>query len=123
MLATRINIGLRHFLPAYVFMLLLASRSLWKPGRGTTITAWAALAVAALHVLAYHPDYLSYLNLPRDRAYLSISDSNIDWGQSLKQVRAWIDRNAPPGRPVPGYWQEGPSISLTAQGPSPLPAE
>jgi hypothetical protein len=100
MLLTRINIGMRHFLPAYVFMLLMAGRALRDGGRGMSLAAWGALAIAALHVAAFHPDYLSYVNFPRDRVHLSISDSNLDWGQGLKQVRAWIDRRPPDGRPI-----------------------
>ena len=100
MLTTRINIGMRHFLPAYVFMLLLAGRSLRDERKGVKIAAWGALLIAALHVVSFHPNYVSYLNLPRDRVYLSISDSNLDWGQSLKQVRDWIDRRPQTGRPV-----------------------
>jgi hypothetical protein len=100
MLATRINIGLRHFLPAYVFILLLACRCVAGESRIPSRIAWPALALAALHVLSFHPDYISYINFPRDRPYLAISDSNVDWGQSLKQVRAWIDRNPQPGREI-----------------------
>jgi hypothetical protein len=100
MLATRINIGMRHFLPAYVFMLMLAGRSLRDERKGVAIAAWGALLVAALHAASFHPNYLSYVNWPRDRVYLSISDSNLDWGQSLKQVRDWIDRRPQTGRPV-----------------------
>jgi len=102
MLGTRINIGLRHFLPAYGFILLLGARSvaagIWTWARPA---AWTALGAAALHVLSFHPDYLSYLNLPRDRVWLDISDSNLDWGQGLKQARDWIDRHPQPrGRPI-----------------------
>jgi hypothetical protein len=100
MLTTRINTGMRHFLPAYVFMLLLAGRSLRDERKGVKVAAWGALLIAALHVVSFHPNYVSYLNMPRDRVYLSISDSNLDWGQSLKQVRDWIDRRPQSGRPV-----------------------
>jgi hypothetical protein len=32
---------------------------------------------------------------------MDISDSNVDWGQGLKQARDWIDRHPqPPGRPI-----------------------
>jgi len=102
MLMTRINIGLRHFLPAYVFILLLGTRSIAAGTRPwMRRIAWPALGAAALHVASWHPDYLSYLNLPRERAWLDISDSNLDWGQGLKQARDWIDRHPqPPGRPI-----------------------
>lgn len=91
MMNSKINIGFRHFLPAYVFLLMLASRCLAARGRGWSIVAWTALAAAGLHVSTYHPDYLCYVNFPRHKPYLAVNDSNVDWGQSLKQVRAWID--------------------------------
>ena len=97
-----INIGLRHFLPTYVFMLLLATRSLYaaKPP-GAAWLVWGGVVLAAVHGATYHPDYLSYLNLPRERPWMAISDSNLDWGQGLKQARAWLERRGiPPERPV-----------------------
>jgi hypothetical protein len=102
MLLTRINIGLRHFLPAYVFILLLGARSVVPETRRLLrFAAWAALGGAALHVASWHPDYIAYLNLPRQRAWLDISDSNLDWGQGLKQAREWIGRHPQPeGRPI-----------------------
>ncbi len=105
----QMNIGWRHFLPAYLPMLVLATRCL-APGRPSASPprrsvvpslAWVCVAAAAIHVHAYHPDYLSYVNLPRRDAHLAISDSNIDWGQALKQARAWLEANPPPpGRTV-----------------------
>ncbi len=107
MMTSRVNIGFRHFLPAWIFALLLASRCLARGDgdspapRWVAPAAWGGLAAAALHVASFHPDYLSYINFPRDRPYLAISDSNLDWGQGLKQVRAWLDAHPqPPDRPV-----------------------
>ncbi len=91
MLTSKINIGWRHFLPAYLFMLMLATRVVLADGRIWRVAAWCAVAIAAGHVLSYHPDYLSYINCPRHKPYLQISDSNIDWGQGLKAARRWID--------------------------------
>ena len=89
MMHATFNIGWRHFLPAYFFWMVLATRALVGPRRWI-IAAWCAIGVAALHAATYQPDYISYLNWPRPNAYKQISDSNIDWGQGLKQVRAWI---------------------------------
>ena len=100
MLNSNINIGFRHFLPAYAFMLMLASRSVVRGGGAWSVLAWAGVAAAGIHALAYHPDYLCYINTPVSKPYLAISDSNVDWGQSLKQVRAWLDARAPETRTV-----------------------
>jgi hypothetical protein len=90
-LNSRVNLGFRHFLPAYAFMLLLGSRCVVGPGRAWFALAWAGVAAAGIHGLSYHPDYLCYINSPRSKPYLAISDCNVDWGQALKQVRAWLD--------------------------------
>jgi hypothetical protein len=100
MMKTRINIGFRHFLTPYAFMLALSARCLARPVAWVTAAAWAAVVAAGLHAATFHPDYLCYINAPRHKPYLAISDSNVDWGQSLKQVRRWIDDRAPDGRPI-----------------------
>jgi hypothetical protein len=116
------HIGWRHFLPAYLPILMLSARCVAvRPiaaaarQRVLSWAAWVGIVVAAVHVHAWHPNYLSYVNWPRDRAYLAISDSNVDWGQGLKQVRRWLDENAQAvaGRPVwLGYFgnREGRSV-------------
>jgi hypothetical protein len=95
-----INIGFRHFLPAYVPLLMLSARCVtlrWRPGQWL---AWVGVAAAGVHSLLWHPDYIAYVNFPRDKPYLAISDSNIDWGQSLKQARRWLDEHPQDGRTV-----------------------
>jgi 4-amino-4-deoxy-L-arabinose transferase-like glycosyltransferase len=110
-----INIGFRHALPAYGMLLLLASRcaaaATREPHAATETTrrtaraplafAWASVMIAAVHVASYHPDYLSYINAPWKRPWLAISDSNLDWGQTLKQLDRWLERHPqPPDRPI-----------------------
>ncbi|MGA2442214.1 MAG: hypothetical protein ABSH08_14775 [Tepidisphaeraceae bacterium] len=95
-----IDIGFRHFLPAEIFLLMLCSRVLAEPGRIRPIVAWLAVAAGAIDVAAWTPDYLSYVNFPRQSAYLDISDSNVDWGQGTKQVRRWIEARPADGRSI-----------------------
>ncbi len=98
MITSNINIGWRHFLPCYVFMLLLASRVLLLRATAWRIGMGCSVLIAAVHVGSYHPDYFCYINFPRYKPYLQISDSNVDWGQGLKAAREWIV--AHPGRKV-----------------------
>jgi hypothetical protein len=130
MMNSRVNIGYRHFLAPYLFAIALASRCLVPPGLVRTALAWCALGAAALHAAAFHPDYLGYINLPRHKPYLAISDSNVDWGQTLKQARAWLDAHPQPGRTVwlryfgavPGgirYYLGGRVASLGDDDPAP----
>jgi hypothetical protein len=104
MMNSRVNIGFRHFLPAVVFALALASRCLVARQVGLTISAWLAVTAAGLHAWSFHPDFLSYINYPRREPYYDISDSNVDWGQGQKQIRQWLDSNPHPGRIV---WLRG----------------
>jgi Dolichyl-phosphate-mannose-protein mannosyltransferase len=92
-LGSKVNLGFRHFLPAYAFMLMLGGRCVAGSGRGWSTLAWAGVAVAGLHVMTYYPDYLCYINAPWPKPHLAISDCNVDWGQALKQVRVWLDAN------------------------------
>lgn len=103
MLSQNINIGWRHFLPAYVFLMLLATRLV----AAGTVLAWRTFAAAALlftavDVSRWYPDYIPYINWPRRDVHLAISDSNVDWGQGLKQVERWLEQNEAfvAGRPV-----------------------
>lgn len=100
LMKSKVNIGFRHFLPAYLFFLVMASRCLAAWSWRWSLAAWSAVAVAGLHVATFTPDYLAYINYPRHKPHLAISDSNIDWGQSLKQVREWVDSRPPDGRPI-----------------------
>jgi len=96
-----INIGFRHFLPAYLFVLMLSARIIAIIGIPGAVKAmaWIGLAAGAVHAASFHPDYLGYINWPRDKVWLRIGDSNLDWGQSLKEVKAWLEAH-PQNRPV-----------------------
>jgi hypothetical protein len=95
-----VDIGFRHFLPAEMFLLMLASRCVARPVTLANLLAWVALAVAAVEVAARSPNYMSYINFPRQDIWLQISDSNLDWGQGRKMLRRWIDGLPDDGRPL-----------------------
>jgi hypothetical protein len=100
LMSSNLNIGFRHFLPAYVFVLMLASRCVADGRTWSTIVAWLGVAAAAIHVVSYHPDNLSYLNFPRDHWWMRITESNVDWGQSLRKAARWIDEHPQAGKPI-----------------------
>ena len=101
-MATRLNIGLRHLLPIYPLLLLLvaaAAKALLDRGRAGTIVLAAALAVGAVEFGRNYPDNLAFFNAfvggpARGSEYLV--DSNLDWGQDLKPLKAWMDANHVP---------------------------
>jgi hypothetical protein len=84
---SRFDIGDRHVLPIYPFLLLLAAK-VWERARERRSLA-AIIIVAVLLQCAdtfrYAPDYLSYFNIfvPPSRSFQLLTDSNLDWGQGL----------------------------------------
>jgi hypothetical protein len=93
-----IHNGFRYLLPVYPLLLVGLGRCA-EPGRAVRRVR-SAVAVAAAWVVGgslwIWPDYLAYANEliggPRN-AYRWLSDSNLDWGQDLKQLKAWMERH------------------------------
>jgi len=104
-MARSLNIGHRHLLPILPFLFVAAARAvvwLWRrPGPARAVAgrrafAGALLAGYAASVLAVHPHYLAYFNELAGgpaRGYHLLVDSNLDWGQDLKGLKAYMDRN------------------------------
>lgn len=107
------NLGIRYLTPALPFACLLAGLALQELFRKT---AWGRYLAAALclwivvEAMAIYPDHLSYFNesacllespgkIGLDGGSrcgpLWLEDSNVDWGQGLKQLRAWQTAYAP----------------------------
>ena len=93
-LPSGINIGLRHVLPIYGFVAILAGAGaaalLQAPRRRWIGAAAAAVLLGWLAVdsVAAHPDYLAYFNeAARGRADRVLVDSDLDWGQDVKRLR------------------------------------
>jgi 4-amino-4-deoxy-L-arabinose transferase-like glycosyltransferase len=100
-LTVRLNIGHRHLLPIYPFLFVAAGRAaaaLWTGAR-PRLTRVAVAGLSAWYVLGtahVHPHYLAYFNELAGGAsggYRYLVDSNLDWGQSLKQLKAWVEEN------------------------------
>lgn len=96
-MASRVASGERHLLPAYPFVLLLASatweyvRSKAPRKRALSTLLLVSLAINAVDVLRYAPDYLSYFNplvSPRE-SYRLLSFSDLDWGQGLLALKRY----------------------------------
>jgi hypothetical protein len=113
------NLGVRYLIPAMPFAYLLggiglarwlASGRAWTRYAAMALCLWVAIAAAGIY-----PDHLSYFNemaclleKPGQIGWdggsrcgpLWLDDSNVDWGQGLKQLRSWTNRHAdlPPVR-------------------------
>jgi hypothetical protein len=99
-LTSRLQIGHRHLLPLYPFLFLAAGRAIGllalRPARAKAgaLALGALCAWYAAGTLRLHPHYLAYFNElaggPRG-GYRYLVDSNLDWGQDLPSLKAWMD--------------------------------
>lgn len=91
------QVGLRHILPIYPFAMLIAAAAAKELiGRPVGRVALAALAMLWLTTVAnVYPNTLTFFNRsvggPRN-GYKHLVDSNLDWGQGLKLLKRWMDR-------------------------------
>jgi hypothetical protein len=94
----KVNIGLRHILPVYPFLFVLASRlatvKLHRPWFKYLVIG-APLVFTAISSLRIAPHQLAYFNElvgGADQGYRYLGDSNLDWGQDLKGVKAYMEK-------------------------------
>jgi hypothetical protein len=90
-LISHINIGVRHVLPLYPFLLLYAAAAgawLAKHRWGYALIPVLFLVQAA-DTMRYTPDDLAYFTpfVSPNRTWTLLSDSNTDWGQGLYALR------------------------------------
>jgi hypothetical protein len=100
-----INIGVRHLLPIYPPLFILAGCL------GTGLANHRLRAAAVGGLLAWHvaesvlaaPYYIAYFNElgggPAN-GYRHLADSSVDWGQDLPGLKAWLLAGTRPGEPV-----------------------
>jgi hypothetical protein len=93
------NHHLRYVLPLFPFVLLGASKlayflsfHYWKAGSLVLVLVlWSLVSTVAIH-----PHYLSYFNEAAggpDKGHNHLIDSNIDWGQDVLFLKAWLDQH------------------------------
>ncbi len=91
---SKTQIGHRHILPVYPILIFYSS-SLVK--NKTNFFIYSIFVVLYILVsLKSHPFYLSYFNEligGNKNGWKYFSDSNIDWGQGLKQLSLWLKKN------------------------------
>jgi hypothetical protein len=97
---SRLNIGYRHLLPIlpllYIFAARLFSRCsrLRCPpivrGAGILLAAW--LMVGTLKIWPFHLAFFNELVGGPDQGYRYLVDSNTDWGQALKALHTYLER-------------------------------
>lgn len=99
---SKIQIGYRHMLPVYPFLVILgSSAAAWawqKSARGRALclalAVWLAVTVARVH--PHHLAYFNELAGGPQRGYQLLVDSNLDWGQGLKELGIELRRRGSP---------------------------
>jgi 4-amino-4-deoxy-L-arabinose transferase-like glycosyltransferase len=111
-LTSGLDIGVRHILPVYPFAIAIAAAGACSLARRMP-KAWIAivamLVFGGVDSARTFPNYISFSNElwgGTNNTYKVLSDSNVDWGQNLKQIRTYIAQNhvgecwiAAPGTP------------------------
>jgi len=99
-MSSTINIGHRYLLPIYPYLYVLASRIAgpWPKVKNTRIPLYVSVlsVLAALPgSLLIHPHYISYFNelVGPSNGYKYLTNSNLDWGQDLLQLKDYLDKH------------------------------
>jgi hypothetical protein len=92
-IASGINLGVRHLLPVYPFLCVLIAASLWS---GHRIALAVVTALVMIESCAVFPYYLAFFNAASggpSQGPRYLVDSNIDWGQDLPRLKAYLDQH------------------------------
>jgi 4-amino-4-deoxy-L-arabinose transferase-like glycosyltransferase len=87
------SIGLRYVLPIYPFVFVLAAGAVVQLRKATYIVIVPLVWYVAAAATAW-PHYLAYFNElggGSANGYRNLVDSNLDWGQDLKGLKAFMD--------------------------------
>ena len=100
-MTSKLNSGIRYFLPILPLLIIFASAGSWGlvcDRRRAMLALGALLVLHSASSLHAHPNYLSYANEawggPAE-VYKYLPDSDVDWGQAQKMARAYIDKTHP----------------------------
>jgi hypothetical protein len=112
----RINMGLRHVLPIYPFLFVVAGGAVKLPLRRRWLavaalgTPVAATAVSALRIAPHQLAYFNELAGGPEEGYRCLAECNLDWGQELKGLRAYLEREGLPSIYL-AYWDNAPAAA------------
>ncbi len=99
-LASKVNAGLRHILPIFPPLFILAgamiARIMKQQRKMMKVATVVLLMALPILVLKTYPDYLAYFNEviggPRN-GWKYLSDSNLDWGEELPRLASFVREN------------------------------
>ncbi|HEV7298915.1 MAG TPA: hypothetical protein VGN72_06075 [Tepidisphaeraceae bacterium] len=99
-MTTSLNLGIRHMLPVYPLLYVaiacgVAQLVQWNWKAINLLLTGLVVVLVAESALAW-PNYIPFFNAPSGGArggMKLLSDSNLDWGQDLKLLAEWQQRN------------------------------
>lgn len=113
-LGSKVSYGIRYLLPIVPLACIYSGRLVpWVRTRGRAVraVALALLLIYPASALLATPDTIAYFNpLALGGGDRYLLDSNLDWGQGLKRLRAFLDRERLPGIPLAYFGHVDPSI-------------
>jgi hypothetical protein len=98
-IASGVNFGVRHILPVFPFLIVLAAAGAWNLAQQRRSHAVGVACLMLFHIVSSvraFPDYIPYSNEiwgGPAKTYQLLSDSNVDWSQGLEAMRRYLDRN------------------------------
>jgi tetratricopeptide (TPR) repeat protein len=98
-IASPLDIAIRHILPVFPFLILLAAGGACAMARKSKRWLYAVAALVTLHCLSSlmaYPNYLAYANEAwggPSQTHRYLTDANTDWGQQLIAVKAYVDEH------------------------------
>ena len=99
---SNLNIGVRHLLPVFPFTMILVAKGVlfwlenFKFKKLALISLFVLLYWQVFSVLKIFPHFLAYGNEivgGPNKLYLFTVNSNLDWGQDLKRLKNWVEKN------------------------------
>jgi hypothetical protein len=104
MAATRFDLGWRLLLPAYPLLILLAARTATLVPRagfgqavgGAVLAGMVLWGATEVRHLGRELSYANGLGATRTNLHERLGDSNVDWGQGLKALKADLARRGDP---------------------------
>jgi hypothetical protein len=97
-MTSKLNIGVRHILLVFIFLLVLAGGAAWSLICNDRRWAWPIAILLLFHIVsslrAFPTSYIAYANElwggPAN-IHKYLTDSTTDWGQQLKGVKRYVD--------------------------------
>ena len=93
-----LNIGVRHILPIFPFLMVLVAYAAWALVRSNRRWIYPVAALLLFHVVssvrAFPVSYIPYSNElwgGPSQTYKYLSDSNVDWGQQMIATKKYVD--------------------------------